>query len=134
MNNADTPMCTCLKFDGCSAPICPLDPDWPRRVHRKGEPVCFYLLEYVKPGARARFEGSMAIALYHAMERSIDALCTRHAPIRKALARAKRTGSRLNTHPVSEEGEFVPVDDPDIERPGAPAPAVANVDTGDQIS
>ena len=96
MKNANTPMRTCPKFDGCSAPICPLDPDWPRRVHRKGEPVCFYLLESVKPGARARFERSMVIALYHAMERSIDALCARHAPLRKALARAKRTGARIS--------------------------------------
>lgn len=96
MKNADTPMRTCPKFDGCSAPICPLDPDWSRRVHRKGEPVCFYLLESVKPGARARFERSMVIALYHAMEQTIDALCTRHAPIRKALARAKRTGARMS--------------------------------------
>lgn len=90
MKNADTPM------RACPAPICPLDRDWPRRVHRKGEPVCFYLLESVKPGARDRFERSMAIALYYAMERSTDALCTRHAPIRKALARAKWTGARMS--------------------------------------
>jgi len=96
MKNSMAPMHTCPKYDGCSAPICPLDPDWPRRVHRKGEPVCFYLLESAKPGARTRFEGSMAMSLYHAMERSIDVLCTRHAPIRKALARAKRTGARMS--------------------------------------
>lgn len=96
MKNSDTPMHACPKFEGCSAPICPLDPDWSHRVHCKGEPVCFYLLESVKPGARARFEGSMAITLYHAMERSMDALCTGHAPIRKAVARAKRTGARMS--------------------------------------
>lgn len=96
MKNSDTPMRACPKFDGCSAPIYPFDPDWPRRIHRKGEPVCFYLLESVKPGARARFEGFMAMPLYHAMERSVDAICTRHAPLRTALARAKRTGSRMS--------------------------------------
>lgn len=96
MKNSDTPMRACPKFDGCSAPICPLDPNWSRRIHRKGEPVCFYLLESVKPGARARFEGAMAMSLYHAIERSVDALCARYAPIRKALARAKRTGARMS--------------------------------------
>lgn len=100
MKNSDTPMRACPKFDGCSAPICPLDPDWPHRIHRKGEPVCFYLLEYIKPGSRARFERSMAMLLYHAMERSVDALCARHAPLRKAVARAKRTGFRM---PIAEQ-------------------------------
>lgn len=96
LKNSADPMRACPKFDGCSAPICPLDPDWSRRVHRKGEPVCFYMLESVNPGTRARFKGTMAMALYHGMERSMDALCTRHAPIRRALARAKRTGARMS--------------------------------------
>lgn len=90
-------MQACPKFDGCSAPICPLDADWPRRIHRKGEPVCFYLLEYVKPGSRARFEGRTAVFLYELMESSIGRLCSRHAPLRRAVERAKRTGSRMNS-------------------------------------
>jgi len=36
---------TCPKFDSCSAPICPLDPDWNKRVMLRDERVCFYLLK-----------------------------------------------------------------------------------------
>jgi len=111
-------MHACPKFDGCSAPICPLDADWPRRIHRKGEPVCFYLLEYVKPGSRARFQGCRAMFLYKAMESAIGRLCRRHAPVRRAVERAKRTGSRLTPGAPSAgdpEREGVRSDD----RPGS---------------
>ncbi len=95
MNSPNETMSTCPKFDRCSAPICPLDPDWRLRVYRRDEPICFYLLEYVKPHARAQFIGGMAMPIYEAIERSMDAMCSRYAPLRKALERAKRTGSRL---------------------------------------
>ena len=75
MKNPTVPMRACPKFDGCSAPICPLDPDWSRRIHRKGEPLCFYLLESVKPGARARYDGSRAAVLYHAMAQNLSTPC-----------------------------------------------------------
>lgn len=132
MTTSNDPMHACPKFDGCSAPICPLDANWPRRIHRKGEPVCFYLLEYVKPGSGARFKGCKAVFLYNAMESAIGRLCSRHAPLHRAVERAKRTGSRMNSHP--DERDFVPVADPDIERPGAPAPAGAIPKMGDPDS
>ena len=123
-------MHACPKYDGCSAPICPLDADWPRRIHRKGEPVCFYLLEYVKPGSRVRFQGCRAVFLYNAMESAIGRLCSRHAPLRRAVERAKRTGPRMNTHPVSGEWESSSVGDLDI----APDPGGATVKTEDPDS
>jgi hypothetical protein len=36
---------TCPKFDNCSAPICPLDPDWHTRRMLRDERVCYYLLK-----------------------------------------------------------------------------------------
>lgn len=30
----------CHRFNGCSVPICPLDPDMARRVYVRGEPKC----------------------------------------------------------------------------------------------
>jgi len=99
-------MCDCLRFDRCSAPICPLDPDWKLRVYRKGEPICFYLLEFVKPDAKAQFQGSIGVRVYEAIQTSIDAMSHRYAPLCRALERAKRTGSRIagcaptkNLHP-----------------------------------
>jgi hypothetical protein len=41
----------CPKFIGCSAPICPLDPDWKLRVVENGDRVCFFMRENGKPGA-----------------------------------------------------------------------------------
>jgi hypothetical protein len=35
----------CPKFTKCAAAICPLDRDWNKRTHLKGERVCFYLRE-----------------------------------------------------------------------------------------
>jgi hypothetical protein len=90
-----TKMCDCPRFDKCSAPICPLDTDWKHRVYRKGEPVCFYLLEFVKPDAKAQFRGSIGVPIYEAIQTSIDAISHRYAPLCRALERAKQTGSRL---------------------------------------
>jgi len=88
-------MCDCPRANRCSAPICPLDPDWKLRVYRKGEPICFYLLEFVKPDAKTQFQGSIGVGIYKAIERVIDAMSHRYAPLCRALERAKRTGSRL---------------------------------------
>jgi hypothetical protein len=90
-----TKMCDCPRFNRCSAPICPLDPDWRLRVYRKGEPICLYLLEYVKPDAQAQFQGSIGVPIYKAIERSIEDMSHRYAPLCRALDRAKWTGSRM---------------------------------------
>ena len=65
------------------------------RIYRKGEPMCFYLLEYVKQNAKARFKGSMATFIYKAIERHFENLFYSYAPLRKALQRAKHTNSRM---------------------------------------
>ena len=85
----------CPKYNHCSAPICPLDPGWQERTHPKGEHVCFYLIEYVKPGAAARFQGSTTRELYSAIQSLAEPISSRYAPIRRALERAKRSGSRM---------------------------------------
>ena len=45
----------CPKFHHCSAPLCPLDPDWRRRKMLQGEHLCHYLCEASKEGAMERF-------------------------------------------------------------------------------
>ena len=106
MNRSNESMYHCPKFDHCSAPICPLAPDWPRRVHRKGEPICFYLLEYVKPDAKAQFQGSIEVQIYEEIQRSIEAISNRYAPLRTALERAKRNGSRIKNHALADPDGF----------------------------
>ena len=51
-------LASCPKFQSCSAPICPCDPEWPKRKHLNEDRVCFYLLEASKTGAKAIFEGA----------------------------------------------------------------------------
>ena len=108
MKDSTTAVRDCPKFDTCSAPICPLDPDWRLRVYRKGEPICFYLLEYVKPDARAEFRGCIEVSIHQAIERSIESMSHRYAPLSRALERAKWTGSRMTTRKETEKQSRMP--------------------------
>lgn len=89
----------CPKFSHCSAPICPLDSEWASRTYLKGEPVCFYMLEYVKPGSRARFQGSTAEQMYDAISNALPRIIARYAPLKRALTRTKKTGPRIGKRP-----------------------------------
>ena len=89
----------CPRFDRCSANICPVDPEWPMRSYIKGEAVCFFVLEAVKPGAQARFLGSTAEELYRVACKITPKLLSRYAPMRRPLARARKTPSRLGKRP-----------------------------------
>lgn len=85
----------CPKFINCNAPICPLDPGWSMRTHIKNEPVCFYLCEYVKPCSHRRFREGIEVHVYQAICQILQPLLSRHAPLQKALKRAKQTSSRM---------------------------------------
>ena len=45
----------CPKFHHCSAPLCPLDPDWNKRKMIQGENLCHYLCEASKENAIQRY-------------------------------------------------------------------------------
>ena len=85
----------CPKHIQCSAPICPLDQDWRKRSHLKGERVCFYLAEAVKDRAKANFEGARLGKLFEVIHRGIPDIISRHGPIKKALVRAANSGARM---------------------------------------
>ena len=61
------PRSHCPKFKKCSAPICPVDPDWHTRVHLKSERVCFYLREAVKAGVAQNLRGALPDKLVEAI-------------------------------------------------------------------
>ena len=44
----------CSKYLGCSAPICPFDPEMEQRVHKKGESICTYLRGHAKDPLRLK--------------------------------------------------------------------------------
>ncbi len=85
----------CPRFDRCSANICPLDADWRLRNHLKGERICFWLTEAVKPGGAARLRGVTARELAEKVLEVLPRIIARYGPIRRALSRSAKTGPRL---------------------------------------
>jgi len=92
----------CPKYKGCSAPICPLDPNWRKVQHLKHERVCFYLCEAQKGGSEAIFGGRGLGYPYQLMVEATPDISIRWGPIRKALAKAAKTGSRMDNKPPSQ--------------------------------
>jgi hypothetical protein len=87
----------CPRFGSCNAPICPLDPDWRRAQHLKGEAVCGLLSELVKDGGEARLRGCVPCVLVDTLTVTLPKITATWASIRKQLERASRTGSRLES-------------------------------------
>jgi len=90
----------CNKFNSCSAPICPLDPDWEKRNYLKGEPSCLYLREHSKIATRANLAYLLPKEFY-------SSICQVHAEImartgvcgigllRTVLTESSKTGSKI---------------------------------------
>lgn len=92
---ADLLPAACPKFQKCNAPICPLDADWPKRVHHNGDRVCFYLIEAQKASAKATFDNVGLGYTYELIRQAIPSIISRHYPIKHALEQAQKTGSRM---------------------------------------
>jgi len=81
----------CPKFDHCSAPICPIDPEWQKRVHIKGDPVCFYLRQHAKDPLWGQKTGSVASKLIDKVGEVYLAVIARYGPLKTALVRAEKS-------------------------------------------
>ena len=88
-------MYKCPKFNSCSAPICPLDPNWKLRPYLDGERVCFYQTEYSKVTARPILEGVLATEHYQAIEQSYLEISAAYPRIKRQLDRSSSKPSRL---------------------------------------
>ncbi len=88
-------MQACPKLDHCSAPICPRDPQHPKRVHQPGERVCFFLCESVKLNAVSNFHDVGLSSTLGRMRDTREGIAAKHYTIRIALERASATASRL---------------------------------------
>ena len=88
-------MLNCPKFDGCSAPICCLDPEWHKRSMLNEDKTCFYLLESVKEGAKQRFYDAQQGELYEAIVMATPAILSRHSRIKSKVESAAKSGSRM---------------------------------------
>lgn len=92
-------MYSCPKWDGCSAPICPLDPDWKSRKHLDGEKACFYLIEFAKPPGKAILSMVLAGELYETLARVYVEVMSQPHPLKNQLKRAKKNPSRIGKRP-----------------------------------
>jgi hypothetical protein len=96
-------MYECPRWQKCGANLCPLDPEWQRRTHGAGDTVCFYLLEAVKPGSEERFKGCPTEGFRDAVLRPLADMSARWSAVRRAVERAKVTGSRMDRLPPKRE-------------------------------
>lgn len=93
----------CAKFDTCGAPICPIDPRWRERSHLAGEGVCLYLRETAKRSGRPPNGPTVPGELAQAAAEVYPEVITLYGPIRRALEKAAKTGSKLGRRPQSRE-------------------------------
>lgn len=84
----------CPKFAACSAPICPLDPDWSKRVMTGSDRTCLWLREAVKEGPEG---GCIPVELRREVAEVLPSMLAQAglAPLRVALKRAARYGSSI---------------------------------------
>ena len=85
----------CPKFNKCNATICPLDKDWRLRVCLREDATCFYLLESVKEGAGAHFEGAQLGMLYESILTVRVDISSAHKRISRKLISAAKSSSRM---------------------------------------
>ena len=85
----------CPRFESCSAPLCPDDPDWDRRVVRGADRTCFWLTEAVKAGAAERFEQSGHGDYFTKATNLLPAILASSTIMRSRLRSAEQTGPRL---------------------------------------
>jgi len=86
--------CDCPKFDKCNAPVCPLSDI--ATAHLRGEPICFYLREYVKQGGKARLRGYVSGKMLDRLDVVLPEILARHGDIRRRLNISAQTGSKIN--------------------------------------
>lgn len=104
-------MSDCPKYNKCSAPICPLDPDWKKRSMAKDERVCFYLREAVKEGAQQRFSGGIAEEIYRQAVSLLPQMVIHVNYLQKRLQKAQETGSKMGHFPEQRRAAEVPATD-----------------------
>lgn len=85
----------CPRWETCPANVCPLDADWRKRSHLKGEPVCLWLREVVKPGGEAILRASIGGDATAQVVAALPAIEAAHGTLRRALKRASQQGSRV---------------------------------------
>lgn len=89
----DTPVCArqCPQWEGCSAPVCPLDGAGP--IHLQGEPVCGLLCVLAKPEGEAQWRKTLPYALVDTLVERRPQIVGTYPDIARQLKRAAADGS-----------------------------------------
>ena len=90
-------MYDCPKFEGCSAPICPLDGNWKLRSHLDGDRVCHYLTEFSKKAFKPLSRGVPEGELQKAVAEAYSEIIARYTPLKKRLTRSSKNSSYLKS-------------------------------------
>lgn len=85
----------CPRYNTCSIPICPLDPDWAKRTMLSNEPTCPWLTESVKADAVANFEMAGVPDLLPWVRLVRDDIGAKFGKIRQTMAAAADTSSKI---------------------------------------
>jgi hypothetical protein len=91
----------CPRFERCSAAVCPLLPS--SGGHGRGERICPYLREAVKPGGEARLRCSLPEEVARTIVEAIPRVIALHGAIARALRRASVQGSKLDAAAKARE-------------------------------
>lgn len=94
LNNQRQTSERCSKYDSCSAPICPLDPQWAQRRHLPGERICLWLREAVKTESAV----ALPIELVDDVVTALPAIKASSSDIRHKLKQAAKAGSKRSAH------------------------------------
>ena len=86
---------SCSQYSSCNASLCPLDKNLSIRTYKRGEAICFYMLEYVKPNSYYRFMACHRQEIYKVISQVIKEVLSTHSYIKSRLERASVTPSRM---------------------------------------
>lgn len=92
MNNPTVSPQSCPKWKTCSAPVCPLDPNYSRCKTLNGESVCPWLREAVKADGAGNIPADIAPAVMRALPILQE---TGGAALKGKLKRAAQCASRM---------------------------------------
>jgi hypothetical protein len=85
---------SCPRFSDCNAPLCPIIPS-PR--HLRGESICSYMLEAVKPNGPERLAKELSAGLVEQILTFIPKASKRSGDIARRLRRAAIQGSKIES-------------------------------------
>lgn len=98
---APTPQ-SCPRYSRCSANVCPLDADWRKRSHIRGDEVCYFLTESAKGNAAENF-ASLGLGWLLDMADHVRTDVALPEGIKATVERAKLTGSRIVNQRIAAE-------------------------------